>query len=280
MARNDVYLYINASDPADAVVTAQQTLTSATFPTLVLGDTPAFNFYFTDGTASWPSFAGSGSYSVAWALSDSIANRTPPYALQTESVAITGGWTIRLPLNATALINACAAKRVGQAWPVVQLWSHIRVTDPSGYLVSYALIRTNVRLRALADIATDADDPLPYLAFFNTLSSYNASSNASGNTSVAPSTYALQHVEVITVSGAGSTTRVAYISTTNRAAGHRCTIRFMCPATAGITLEVRNATAGGTLLLSTGTDGSGDDVVGEYYFDGTAWQPLSAQYVA
>jgi hypothetical protein len=54
----------------------------------------------------------------------------------------------------------------------------------------------------------------------------------------------------------------------------------MCPATAAITLEVRNATAGGTLLLSTGTDGTGDDVVGEYYFDGTAWQPLSAQYVA
>lgn len=162
MAREDIYLNINASDPADAVVTAQQTLTSTDFPTLVLGDTPLFNFHFTDGTANWPSFAGDNTYSVTWALSDSIANDEPPYALQTASTSITGGWSIRLPVNTGMLINACASKRVSQAWPVVQLWQHVRVTDPSGYLVSYALIRTNVRLRAISDTQVTPDDPLPY----------------------------------------------------------------------------------------------------------------------
>ena len=58
MARNDVYLNINALSPADAVVTGQQDMTAATVPELVLGDTPTFNFYFTDNTNVWPSWAG------------------------------------------------------------------------------------------------------------------------------------------------------------------------------------------------------------------------------
>ena len=161
MARSDVYLNINATDPADAVVASQTSLTSSTFPTLVLGDTPLFNFYFTDGTVTPPIWAGNASYSVTWALSDSIANDWPPYALQTASSALTGGWSIRLPVNTGTLINALASHNVSQAWPVVPLWQHIRVTDPSGYVVSYALIRTNVRLRAINDTQLVPNSPIP-----------------------------------------------------------------------------------------------------------------------
>jgi hypothetical protein len=290
MARTDVFLNINANDPAEAVVLAQQTLTAADFPTLVLGDTPLFSFYFTDGTAVWPTFAGDPSYSITWALSDSIANDQPAYALQTASTPLTGGWAIRLPVNTGTLINACASKRVGQAWPVVQLWSHLRVTDPGGFLVSYALIRTNVRLRAIGDTQLVPNAPIPagtqyVLAdetgalsspsnFFEASGyrpSYNAQTNTSGNSEVAPSTLAFLHTEVVTVAGSGSTTRVAYVSTAGRSAGDRCTLRFVNPTTAAITVELRNATAGGTLLTSYVTDGSGDDCIAELYYTGTAW---------
>ena len=161
MARNDVYLYTEASDPANAVITSQTVTTAVDFPTLVLGDTPLFNFYFTDGTASWPSWAGNASYAVKWALSDAIAGDETPMALQTSATPITGGWSVRLPLNAGGLISGLSAKRISQDYPVVQLWSHVRVTDPSGYVVSYAMIRTNVRLRAIPDTQATPDDPLP-----------------------------------------------------------------------------------------------------------------------
>jgi hypothetical protein len=161
MARNDVYLYTNATSPADAVVTAQQDTTAATAPDLVLGDAPLFNFRFTDGTGSWPSWAGDSSYTVTWALSQSVAGDEPPLALQTQATAITGGWSIRLPVNTGALANALGAKYVPQDFPVVRLWQHIRVTDSDGYPVTYALIRTNVRLRAISDTQQTPNSPLP-----------------------------------------------------------------------------------------------------------------------
>ena len=160
MSRSDVYLYIDANDPADAVIASKTSTTAATFPTLVLGDTPTFNFYFTDGT-NFASWAGDAGYSVTWALSDAIAGDQAPLALQTSATPITGGWSMVLPINTGALVNDLQSRRVSQAWPVVQLWSHIRITDDAGGLVSYAMIRTNVRLRAIGDTQTTPDDPLP-----------------------------------------------------------------------------------------------------------------------
>lgn len=161
MARNDVYLYTNASSPAAAVVTAQQDLTAAEFPDLVLGDSPSFNFYFTDGTGTWPAFAGSGAYSVEWSLGESVAGDEPPLALQTQSTAITGGWSVRLPMLTGSLINRLKASRVSQDFPVVRLWQHLRIVDGDGYPITYALIRTNVRLRAVPDSQQLPDSPLP-----------------------------------------------------------------------------------------------------------------------
>ena len=161
MARNDVYLYTNATSPANAVITSQTTTTAATFPDLVLGDSPLFNFYFTDGTGTWPDFAGNASYSVEWAIGESIAGDEPPLALQTQATPITGGWSVRLPLATGALINQLNSVRVGQEFPVARLWQHIRVKDSNGYPVSYALIRTNLRLRAVPDSQVTPDDPLP-----------------------------------------------------------------------------------------------------------------------
>lgn len=104
---------------------------------------------------------------------------------------------------------------------------------------------------------------------------YATSSNSSGNTTITVGAQHGFHLEVTTVTGSGSTTRIAILALTNTPATgcvvyHRCIL----PATAAITLEWRNSTSGGTLLTSFQTDGSGDDIVAELYFDGSAWKFL------
>ncbi len=297
MARNDVYLYTNATSPAGAVVTAQQTLTAATFPDLVIGDAPLFNFYFTDGTASWPAFAGSGSYSITWALSESVAGDEPPLALQTQATAITGGWSMRLPLNTGALINQAKAFRVSQDYPVVRLWQHIRVSDSDGYAVSYALIRTNVRLRTIPDTQVVPDSPLPSgtqallvtaggvlvspTNFFsaNALSSRSEQSNSTGDTTASFGTYSILHTEVLNVTGSAGTRNLA-LPVAGRFTGNACRVRLNLPATSGITVNVRNDTAAGTVLFTIATDGSGDDAALDLTFNGTAWERFNATYPA
>ena len=80
---------------------------------------------------------------------------------------------------------------------------------------------------------------------------------------------------VTAVTGSGSTTRIMILATSGPPlAGSRIVHRCNFPATAEITVEWRNATSGGTLITSALTDGSGDDAVAEFYFDGAAWQFL------
>lgn len=288
MARTDVYLYTNATSPADAVVTSQTDTTSADFPDLVLGDAPEFSFRFTDGTASWPSWAGNGSYTVEWALSESMAGDERPYALQTQATAITGGWSIRLPINTTSLINGVKAYRVSQEFPVVRLWQHIRVKDADGYPVSYALIRTNLRLRTIPDTQLTPDSPLPAgtsavlvdaggalvspTNFFaaNVANSYHASSNSTGNTTVTPAATSRLHTEHVTVTGSAGT-RIVILDTAGRTAGDVVCLKVDMPSTAGITVQIRNQTSGGTLLASVTTTGTAGTVGVATTYSGSAW---------
>jgi len=149
MARNDLYLYVDATSPAAALITSKTNTAAANVPDLVLGDVPAFNFYFTNGTGSWPDFAGNANYTMSWALSPSTAQAATPFASQTSSTAITGGWSMKLPVNAALLISSLTGIPISQEYPVVRLWQHIRVSDSDGNPTTYALLRTNVRLRAL-----------------------------------------------------------------------------------------------------------------------------------
>lgn len=119
------------------------------------------------------------------------------------------------------------------------------------------------------------DAVITALELANALSTGAAASNSSGNTTVTPGVVALQHTAIITFSGSGSTTRIVILATSGSPAAYsRCLVRCVLPATAEITVEFRNATSGGTLITSLLTDGSGDDAVAEFYYDGSAWQFL------
>lgn len=151
MARNDIFVNINAISPADAFVTGQQDMTAADAPELILGDTPTFNFYFTDNTNTWPSWAGNAAYTVTWALSDAVSGDFAPAATTGNATPITGGWSIDLPLNAYDLVGLLNSKRISQAYPVTYLWQQIRVTAPSGKEVTRAMVYTPIRYRAISD---------------------------------------------------------------------------------------------------------------------------------
>lgn len=110
---------------------------------------------------------------------------------------------------------------------------------------------------------------------------YAASSNSSGNTTITVDDETGSYVAVTAVTGSGSTTRIMILATSGSpVAGARILHRVTLPATAEITLEWRDATSGGTLLTSLLTDGSGDDAVAEFYFDGSAWQFLRFNFPA
>ena len=274
MARNDVYLYTNATDPADAVITSQTVTTAVDFPTLVLGDTPLFNFYFTDGTASWPSWAGNASYAVKWALSDAIAGDESPMALQTSATPITGGWSVRLPLNAGGLISGLSAKRISQDYPVVQLWSHLRVTDPSGYVVSYAMIRTNVRLRAIPDTQATPDDPLPAGTQFVLADQSGALSSPSNFLSVSglvtttgTQTITGQKTFVAPILGAASATSVTASGQFISTGGANSTVFNALSAGAGWQQLISASNTGGVFAIGMEGSAGGERVIGSTPYD-------------
>jgi hypothetical protein len=107
------------------------------------------------------------------------------------------------------------------------------------------------------------------------------SANASGDTTITPGKVSACHTEVTAITGAGSTTRRFVLSIANAPQlWARLIHRLNLPTTANITIEWHNATVGGALVTSMITDGSGDDAVVEFYFDGTAWQFLRFTYPA
>lgn len=104
---------------------------------------------------------------------------------------------------------------------------------------------------------------------------FGEQANSSGNTTITLGVIEFYHNEIITFSGLGSTTRIMIMDTSSSpCAGARACLRLMVPTTSGITVEFRDASAGGTLITSFISDTSGDDRVAEFYFDGTAWQFL------
>lgn len=128
-------------------------------------------------------------------------------------------------------------------------------------------------------IAKDA--AITVAELFKLLKGHNASSNTTGDTTVTPSWLTIQHTEVITVGGSGASTRKVVLEIpSGLAAGARCLVRCLMPSTADITLDFRNESAAGTSLHAMVTDGSGDDFVAEFEFDGTAWAYLWSLYPA
>lgn len=111
--------------------------------------------------------------------------------------------------------------------------------------------------------------------------SYEAISfSSAGNTDVTPAVNSASHGVVATVTaGGGAFTRTVALLTANSSAGDRCVIRFDLPASTNPTIQVRNATSGGTLLTTINSVAAGVPVQAEYLYTGSAWVELGAYFV-
>lgn len=103
-----------------------------------------------------------------------------------------------------------------------------------------------------------------------------ASASAAGNTDIETVADKRHHSAVLTAdAGAGTYTHTLALLTADRQAGDVARLRLVMPASANPTIEVRDATSGGTLLATivgaaTGA-GAGVDYIVVCVFDGTAW---------
>ncbi len=128
---------------------------------------------------------------------------------------------------------------------------------------------TNERVWKLRSVSSASNTSYEAIAF-----------SSAGNTDVTPGVNSASHGVIATVTaGGGAFTRTVALLTSNSSAGDRCVIHFIMPASTNPLVEVRNATSGGTLLCTITGEAAGDDICTEFLYDGSAWQPLSANYL-
>jgi len=134
----------------DKTVAAVTSVTDSTaiedLGNIVLYDSEPLVIKFTTGSAA-PSFAGDATYSLAVSLGAVSSSGNREYASTTAFSVVTGGWSGRMALTPTDLIDAVhilGGQVYGSACGPLQggwLTLQIRVTNPSGYAVTYALLR-------------------------------------------------------------------------------------------------------------------------------------------
>jgi hypothetical protein len=96
--------------------------------------------------------------------------------------------------------------------------------------------------------------------------------SAAGNTDITPTAGANQHTaRVIPTAGAGTYTRTVSVLTANATDGTTCSLRVEMAASVNPTVEIRNATSGGTLLATAAPSATAYTVIYDLVYTGAAW---------
>lgn len=106
-----------------------------------------------------------------------------------------------------------------------------------------------------------------------------SAANSTGDTTITfPAGCRVLTVDMVFTGAAG--TRILVADTSGLTGGEILRLDYTLPATAGIVVELRNATTGGTLLDTLTTDATGDSAFVELTYSGTVFQFNRAQYPA
>lgn len=100
--------------------------------------------------------------------------------------------------------------------------------------------------------------------------SRGSTNNSSGNTTIQLDPSVRDHSQTLNVTGDAGT-RIVILGIADRLDGDRIRLKFKLTTTPNIVIQVRNGTAGGTVLYTWTTDATGDDVLVEAEFNGTSW---------
>lgn len=279
----DLFIKTGVTDLTAAAVTSASDMTALVtpdgLPQLVLGTTEPVSVKFLTAASSYESWSGDATYTVTASLGAVTFNGLDNLAEGTLSTAITNGKSGYLALTTTDLIDYIerAFGRNARA-ASVQLTLQITVTDPTGYRRVYAMLPITVWGRVSS--FTPDNTPLPSTLFLTTAEAastyltraagYHATANSTGDSTITPSSTSQHHTEVVTISGSAGTRNFA-VATTGRTAGDTCTVVLALPVTASILVNVRDASATGTVLAAITTDGSGEDCAIDLVYTGTAW---------
>jgi hypothetical protein len=205
-----------------------------------------------------------------------IQLRQNPISYADTWTPIANGWTGKL---STRTLETVAKEAEDSP---IEAFLQITVQDPVGSRATYLKAPATV-LCTIADPESfaGADKPtFATVAYVDSLALATgiftrqaASSSAAGNTNITRPAGSHAHTAFVTITGAASTTRTLAVQTTNApAAGDQERVVLIIPATAGITLEVRDATNVGTLLKSIITDGSAQTLFVDVTYSGAAWE--------
>lgn len=153
----DLILNIDAVDKTAAAVVSASDLTPVDpLPTLVLGDVETITLQFVDEDGATPAFASDATYTAAVGLGAPTANGEQQWTGTTTFTLASSTRTGYVSLDTAqlrdAVYNGMASGGVNRngAWFTL----HVRITDPTGYGVTYALLPVFVAARVLPNPAT------------------------------------------------------------------------------------------------------------------------------
>ena len=256
-------LFIKTTGITDLTASAMTSASDVTalttpdgLPQLVLGSTEPITLKFLTAASTYETWSDDATYQMIVSLGLVTSDGTENLAETELTTLVSDGKSGYLALTSTALIDAVAL--VFDANPrasTIQLTLQVTVTDPSGYRRVYAMLPVTVWGRVPTFDPSNA--PLPSRVYTRAFG-YNTQTNSTGNTTVTPLTTVPFHTEEITFSGSARTS-IVILSETGRAPGDVVLLKLVMPATAGIIVEVRVASAGGTLLASATSNADGRD---------------------
>lgn len=151
-------------------------------------------------------------------------------------------------------------------------------TGPSGLQLAWMpFLRARAVGPASSPVPTYASTAYVQAAIAAIFTREALANDGTGNTTITLPAGSRHHTVDLVFTGAAGT-RTVILATTGAAAGDVSMLNYAIPATAGIVIELRNATAGGTLLDTLTSDASGDDATLVSTYSGTVWGQPSSLY--
>lgn len=253
------------------VVTFTGALAAAPQPEITVnfaGLTPASTVSITTITA--------GSASPATNAVQLAALAENPLTFADNWALITNGWTGQLSTRTLEMIEAFAAggNSLSETF-------QITVADPVGVRTTYLKVAASIACTIIdPESFAGADKPLlatqaalnAAVLGLNNFTREDLASSATGNTNITRATTSRHHTAVIAITGAAGTRTLSVLTTNAPSPGDTVLLVLQPDTTPGLILEVRNATAGGTLLNSITTDASGRPYLVMLNWTGSTWQ--------
>lgn len=199
-----------------------------------------------------------------------------PITFADDWTTITNGWTGQLSTRTLEVFQAFV-----EAGGTIDDTFQITLADPVGVRTTYLKVAASIQC-TIIDPESFAGADKPLLA---TQAALNAAtlglgnftreaitSSATGNSNITRPSASRHHTAVIAITGTAGTRTLSVLTSNAPNTGDTVLLVLNPAAVAGLILEVRNATSGGTLIDTITTTDSGGAFFVALNYTGSAWQ--------